>query len=144
MLSSCHSARRNTVTPKIPAKFASLNSSFAFGDLRLGGCLRGSPPQAPARAQSPTHNTRMKRRKFRGSFVGYFGILYQNQRFIPQNFNLRFELKDLIEYRDFSFPARACATRAKITKSMQLNIEQSPCSLDLSIYSVAGSYETYT
>jgi hypothetical protein len=112
--------------------------------LRLGGCLRGPPPQAPARAQSPTHNTRIKRRKISGSFVGYFGILYQNQRFIPQNFNLRFELKDLIEYRDFSFPARACATRAKITKSMQLNIEQSPCSLDLSIYSVAGSYETYT
>jgi hypothetical protein len=62
------------ITPKSPAKFASLNLSIAFGDLRLGGCLRGPPPQAPARAQSPTRNTRIKRRKFRGSFVGYFGI----------------------------------------------------------------------
>ena len=29
------------ITPKILANFASLNSSIAFGDLRLGGCLRG-------------------------------------------------------------------------------------------------------
>ena len=29
------------ITPKIHANFASLNSSIAFGDLRLGGCLRG-------------------------------------------------------------------------------------------------------
>ena len=29
------------ITPKILAKIASLNSSIAFGDLRLGGCLRG-------------------------------------------------------------------------------------------------------
>ena len=28
------------ITPKIHANFASLNSSIAFGDLRLGGCLR--------------------------------------------------------------------------------------------------------
>jgi len=28
------------ITPKTPANFASLNSSIAFGDLRLGGCLR--------------------------------------------------------------------------------------------------------
>ena len=62
------------ITPKILANFASLNSSIAFGDLRLGGCLRGPPPQAPARAQSPTRNTRIKRRKIRGSFWGYFGI----------------------------------------------------------------------
>ena len=60
------------ITPKIPAKFASLNSSIAFGDLRLGGCLRGPPSQAPARAQSPARNTRIKRRKFREDFWGYF------------------------------------------------------------------------
>ena len=29
------------ITHKILANFASLNSSIAFGDLRLGGCLRG-------------------------------------------------------------------------------------------------------
>ena len=29
------------ITPKILANFASLNSNIAFGDLRLGGCLRG-------------------------------------------------------------------------------------------------------
>ena len=62
------------ITPKIPAKFASLNSSIAFGDLRLGGCLRGPPSQAPARAQSPARNTRIKRRKIRRSFWGYFDV----------------------------------------------------------------------
>ena len=62
------------ITPKIPAKFASLNSSIAFGDLRLGGCLRGPPSQAPARAQSPARNTRIKRRKIRMDFVGYFDV----------------------------------------------------------------------
>ena len=62
------------ITPKILAKFASLNSSIAFGDLRLGGCLRGPPSQAPARAQSPARNTRIKRRKIRRSFVGYFDV----------------------------------------------------------------------
>ena len=62
------------ITPKSPANFASLNSSIAFGDLRLGGCLRGPPPQAPARAQSPARNTRIKRRKFREDFVGYFDV----------------------------------------------------------------------
>ena len=62
------------ITPKILAKIASLNSSIAFGDLRLGGCLRTPCPQAPARAQSPTRNTRIKRRKFRKDFWGYFGI----------------------------------------------------------------------
>ena len=72
MLSSCPPSVE--ITPKIPAKFASLNSSIAFGDLRLGGCLRGPPPQAPARAQSPARNTRIKRRKIRRSFVGYFDV----------------------------------------------------------------------
>ena len=64
------------ITPKIPAKFASLNfnSSIAFGDLRLGGCLRGPPSQAPARAQSPARNTRIKRRKIRGGFWGYLDV----------------------------------------------------------------------
>ena len=62
------------ITPKPPANFASLNSSIAFGDLRLGGCLRAPGPQAPARAQSPARNTRIKRRKIREDFVGYFGI----------------------------------------------------------------------
>ena len=74
MLSSC--TPPVGIIPKIPAKIASLNSSIAFGDLRLGGCLRmrGRPSQAPAQAQSPTRNTRIKRRKFRRGFVGYFGI----------------------------------------------------------------------
>ena len=70
MLSSCPPSVE--ITPKTPAKFASLNSSIAFGDLRLGGCLRGPPSQAPARAQSPARNTRIKRRKFREDFWGYF------------------------------------------------------------------------
>ena len=51
------------ITPKIHANFASLNSSIAFGDLRLGGCLRTPRPQAPAR------------RNFRRSFWGYFTLL---------------------------------------------------------------------
>ena len=62
------------ITPKILAKITSLNSSIAFGDLRLGGCLQAPGLQAPARAQSPARNTRIKRRKIRGSFWGYFGI----------------------------------------------------------------------
>ena len=62
------------ITPKIHANFASLNSSIAFGDLRLGGCLRAPGSQAPARAQSPARNTRIKRRKIRMDFVGYIGI----------------------------------------------------------------------
>ena len=62
------------ITPKTPAKFASLNSSIAFGDLRLGGCLPGRPWQAPARAQSPARNTRIKRRKIRMDFWGYFDV----------------------------------------------------------------------
>ena len=37
-------------------------------------CLRGRAPQAPARAQSPARNTRIKRRKFRRYFVGYFDV----------------------------------------------------------------------
>ena len=79
------------ITPKILAKFASLNSSIAFGDLRLGGCLRGPPSQAPARAQSPARNTRIKRRKFRGNFGGYFDVPGSlDQGFLSQN--LRFEL----------------------------------------------------
>ena len=72
MLSSCPPSVK--ITPKTSANFASLNSSIAFGDLRLGGCLRGPPPQAPARAQSPARNTRIKRRKIRGGFVGYFDV----------------------------------------------------------------------
>ena len=52
----------------------SLNSSVAFRDLRLGGCLPGRSWQAPARAQSPTCNTRIKRRNFRRSFWGYFDV----------------------------------------------------------------------
>ena len=72
MLSSC--PRSVEITPKTSANFASLNSSIAFGDLRLGGCLRGRPSQAPARAQSLTRNTRIKRRNFRRSFVGYFDV----------------------------------------------------------------------
>ena len=62
------------ITPKTPANFASRNSSIAFGGLRLGGCLRGLPSQAPARVQSPTRNTRIKRRKIRRDFVGYFDV----------------------------------------------------------------------
>ena len=77
------------ITPKILAKLASLNSSIAFGDLRLGGYLQGPTPQAPARAQSPARNTRIKRRKFRRGFVGYFDIP-ESKGFLPQN--LRFEL----------------------------------------------------
>jgi hypothetical protein len=72
------------ITPKILAK-------FAFGDLRLGGCLWRPPPPAPARAQSPTRNTRIKRRNFREDFVSYFGI--PGQGFLSQN--LRFELENL-------------------------------------------------
>ena len=71
---SLHVTPSVEITPKIRAKIASLNSSIAFGDLRLGGCLRRPPPQAPARAQSPTRNTRIKRRKFREDFVGYFDV----------------------------------------------------------------------
>ena len=75
MLSSCPPSTPSVkITPKILAKIASLNSSIAFGDLRLGGCLRGPPSQAPARAQSPTRNTRIKRRNFRTDFVGYFDV----------------------------------------------------------------------
>ena len=56
---SLHVPNPKDLTPKILAKFASLNSSIAFGDLRLGGCLQapGLRLQAPARAQSPTRNT---------------------------------------------------------------------------------------
>jgi hypothetical protein len=39
--------------------------------LRLGGCLRRPPSQAPVRAQSPARNTRIKRRKIREDFVGF-------------------------------------------------------------------------
>ena len=83
MLSSCPPSVE--ITPKTSANFASLNSSIAFGDLRLGGCLRGPPPQAPARAQSPTRNTRIKRRKIRRSFWGYFDVP-ESEVYIPQNF----------------------------------------------------------
>ena len=72
MLSSCPPSVK--ITPKTSANFASLNSSIAFGDLRLGGCLRTPRPQAPARAQSPARNTRIKRRKIRMDFVGYFDV----------------------------------------------------------------------
>ena len=72
MLSSCPPSVK--ITPKILAKIASLNSSIAFGDLRLSGYLRKRFPQAPARAQSPARNTRIKRRKIREGFVGYFDV----------------------------------------------------------------------
>jgi hypothetical protein len=72
MLSSCPPSVK--ITPKILAKIASLNSSIAFGDLRLGGYLRKPFPLAPARAQSPARNTRIKRRKIRKDFVGYFDV----------------------------------------------------------------------
>ena len=71
---SLHVTPSVKITPKILAKIASLNSSIAFGDLRLSGCLRGLPSQAPARAQSPTRNTRIKRRNFRKDFWGYFDV----------------------------------------------------------------------
>jgi hypothetical protein len=58
------------ITRKTSANFAPLNSSIAFRDLRLGGCLQAPGLHAPARAQSPTRNTRIKRRKFRRSFWG--------------------------------------------------------------------------
>ena len=72
MLSSCPPPVE--ITPKTSVKIASLNSSIAFGDLRLGRCLQAPGLKAPARAQSPTRNTRIKRRNFRRSFVGYFDI----------------------------------------------------------------------
>ena len=62
------------ITPKILAKIASLNSSIAFGDLRLGGCLQAPGLQAPARAQSPTRNTRIKRRKIRMDFWFFLDV----------------------------------------------------------------------
>ena len=71
---SLHVTPSVEITPKIRAKIASLNSSIAFGDLRLGGCLRAPCSQAPARAQSPTRNTRIKRRNFRKDFWGYFDV----------------------------------------------------------------------
>jgi hypothetical protein len=71
---SLHVTPSVEITPKTPAKIASLNSSIAFGDLRLGGCLRAPGPKAPARAQSPTRNTRIKRRKIRRGFWGYFDV----------------------------------------------------------------------
>ena len=72
------------ITPKILAKIASLNSSIAFGDLRLGGCLQARGLQAPARAQRPTRNTRIKRRNFRGSFWGHTRIKVFYHTSIPQ------------------------------------------------------------
>ena len=60
------------ITPKILAKFASLNSSIARGALRSRRCLRTRRPQAPAESQVSKRNTRIKRRKIRGSFWGYF------------------------------------------------------------------------
>ena len=75
MLSSCPPSTPSVeITPKTPAKFASLNSSIAFGDLRLGWCLRKRFPQAPARAQSPTRNTRIKRRKIRMDFWFFLDV----------------------------------------------------------------------
>jgi hypothetical protein len=41
-------------------------------------------PQAPARAQSPTRNTRIKRRKFRLTF--WVILAFQDQGFLSQNF----------------------------------------------------------
>ena len=61
------------ITPKTAAKFASLNSSIAREALRSRRCLRGRPSQASAESQVSKRNTRIKRRKIRGSFWGYFG-----------------------------------------------------------------------
>ena len=65
------------ITPKILANFASLNSSIAFGDLRLGGCLRTPCPQAPARAQSPRAILELSD----ANFARIFGVIlaYENQ-----------------------------------------------------------------
>ena len=115
MLSSC--PRSVEITPKIRAKFASLNSSIAFGDLRLGGCLRGPPSQAPARAQSPARNTRIKRRKIRGGFWGYLDVpgsgvftpeftvrAHKSKSFECENAAERFDpAAPLIIYFDFYF-----------------------------------------
>ena len=57
---------------KIPANFASLNSSIARRALRSRRCLRKPFPQAPAESQVSKRNTRIKRRKFREDFWGYF------------------------------------------------------------------------
>ena len=92
MLSSCHSALHTPpveITRKTSAKIASLNSSIAFGGLRLGGCLRGPPSQAPARAQSPTRNTRIKRRKFRVTFWGYFDVPESEEVYTSSEFLVR-------------------------------------------------------
>ena len=78
MLSSCHFARRKN--PQNPRE--NCVAYFEYCAWRLetrrvpaagacGGCLRRPPPQAPARAQSPTRNTRIKRRNFRADFCGY-------------------------------------------------------------------------
>ena len=54
------------ITPKILANFASLNSSIAFGGLRLGGCLRRrlctsntefTPPLVPAEKEMSLYST---------------------------------------------------------------------------------------
>jgi hypothetical protein len=60
------------ITPKTSANFASLNSSIARGALRSRRCLRGRPSQAPAESQASKRNTRIKRRKIREDFWGYF------------------------------------------------------------------------
>ena len=60
------------ITRKTSANFAPLNSSIARGALRSRRCLRRRPPQAPAESQVSKRNTRIKRRKFRRGFWGYF------------------------------------------------------------------------
>ena len=61
---------------KYPQKLLLRNLRRLTRVLRLetwdSGCLRGRPSQAPVRAQSPTRNIRIKRRKIRRSFWGYF------------------------------------------------------------------------
>ena len=99
MLSSCPPPVE--ITPKTSANFASLNSSIAFGDLRLGGCLRGPPPQAPARAQSPTRNTRIKRRKTRKDFVGYFDVP-ESEVYTPE-FTVRAQKRKESFYKKIDF-----------------------------------------
>ena len=53
--------------------------------LRLGGCLRAPGPQAPAQAQSPI---RTILELSDAKFAWIFGVIlmFQNQRFLPQNF----------------------------------------------------------
>ena len=52
----------------------SSNRKFWAINLWSRNIKRGPQAPAAARAQSPTRNTRIKRRKFRKDFVGYFDV----------------------------------------------------------------------